>query len=79
MTELPEEVARELERLYGGQAVPKDAVTVVQLCEEKGGSTAMWGRRLKNLVAGGTWMRSRKIGGQAYYYWQVEDEGRDKS
>ena len=74
MTELPEEVRRELEELYLGQAVPANAVTVLQLSEQMGGSVAMWGRRLKGLVSEGTWMRSRRTGSQAYWYWKIEDE-----
>ena len=74
MTELPEDVARELEELYGGQDVPTDAVTVKQLAEQLGGSTTMWAKRLDRLITEGKWMRSRKTGGQAYYYWSVEDE-----
>jgi len=79
MTELPEDVVRELEEIYGGHSVPDVAVTIVQLSEQIGGSVAMWGRRLKRLVKEGEWARARKIGGQAYWYWQVENEGRDKS
>ena len=74
MTELPEDVARELEELYGGQEVPAEAVTVLELSEQLGGSTTMWGARLKKLTAEGKWMRSKKTGGQAYYYWAVKDE-----
>ena len=75
MTELPKDVARELEELYGGQVVPAEAVTVMQLSEQLGGSTTMWAARLKKLIAKGKWARSRKTGGQAFYYWATEDEG----
>jgi len=63
MTELPEDVRRELEELYGGQAVPPDAVMVQQLSDELGGSTTMWNKRLRKLIEEGKWTRSRKVGG----------------
>ena len=74
MPELPKDVARELEELYGGQAVPDNAVTVQQLSDELGGSTTMWNKRLKKLIADEKWTRSRKVGGQGYWYWPI-DEG----
>ena len=74
MTDLPDDVARELEELYGGQDVPANAVTLLQLSDELGGSTTMWAKRLSKQIAEGRWARSRKVGGQGYYYWPVRDE-----
>jgi len=74
MADLPDDVARELEELYGGQSVPDNAITVLQLSEELGGSTTMWAKRLKKLISEGKWTRSRKIAHQGYWYWPIGDE-----
>ena len=79
MTELPEDVARELEELFGSDDdVPDNAITVRQLAEEKGGSTTQWSLRLKKLVREGTWQRARRVSHQAYWYWPIggKDEHR---
>ena len=79
MTELPEDVARELEELFGGNAIPADASTLQQMANSDGYSLAVWGKRMKSLVADGTWRRGKKPGSQAFWYWKVKDEGPDKS
>jgi hypothetical protein len=75
MTELPEEVRRELEGLYGAQDVPPHAVTIQQLVDAQGYSESVWRRRMRDLVAEGKWQRGRQAGYQGYYYWPVMDEG----
>ena len=72
MTELPDDVARELEELYGAADVPDNAITLLQLVEAKGGSSTMWGSRLKKQIAKGTWQRGKRTGSQAYWYWPVD-------
>jgi len=72
LTELPEDVARELEELFGSASdIPDNAITVRQLAEEKGGSTTQWSLRLKKLVRNGTWQRGRRVNHQAYWYWPI--------
>ena len=71
-TELPEDVARELEELYGAADVPDNAVSLLQLTEWKGGSTTMWAKRMKAQIALGTWARGKRTGDQAYWYWPVD-------
>lgn len=76
--ELPEDVARELDELFGADDVPSDAVTVNQLSVERGGSTTVWAFRLRKLIAEGKWARGRRAGSQAYWYWKVrKDERKD--
>lgn len=72
--ELPEEVRRELEELYGSPEIPEYAVTLAMLSEVQGGSETMWAKRLKPMLESGKWLRGRKTGDQSYWYWPAQDE-----
>ena len=76
MTELPEEVARELDELFGLSDVPSDAATIDQMVRDKGYSDATWRGRMKLLIDAGTWARGKKPAHQAYWYWKIKDEQR---
>ena len=76
MTELPEDVARELDDLFGLDDVPRDAVTIDQMVRDKGFSDATWRQRMKQLIEEGTWARGKRPGAVAYWYWKIEDEQR---
>ena len=72
-TELPDDVARELEELYGAADVPGNAITLLQLIDAKGGSTTMWAKRLKRQIVEGRWARGKRTGDQSYWYWPVDE------
>ncbi len=71
MTELPDDVVRELEELYGALEVPDNAVTLQHLIEAQGGSATMWRKRMREQIAKGTWQRGKRTGDQSYWYWPV--------
>ena len=75
MTELPEDVARELDELFGLNDVPKDAVTIDTLVRERGLTDSTWRGRMKLLIEEGTWARGKRASGTAYWYWKIKDEG----
>jgi len=74
MTELPEEIARELEDILRDN-IPSHAVTLVQLEEgdPKHRSYRVWAKIMKRKVRAGTWRREKA--GQSFLYWPVTDEG----
>ena len=74
MTELPEDVVRELEELFGAGIVPPNAVTMQMLADERGNTPSTWRKRIGDLIKEGKWERGRKLGSQAYWYWPIEDE-----
>ena len=74
MTELPEEVARELDELFGLSNVPDDAVTIEILVRERGLTDSTWRGRMKILVEAGTWARGKRARGTSYWYWKITDE-----
>ncbi len=74
MTELPEDVARELDELFGADRVPDHAVTVYMLMKARGFSDSTWRDRLMTLVEEGTWERGRRSGSQSYWYWKKDEE-----
>ena len=76
MTELPEEVARELDELFGLNNVPDDAVTIEILVRERGLTDSTWRGRMKILIEAGTWARGKRASGVAYWYWKITDEQR---
>jgi len=76
MTELPEDVARELDELFGATEVPVDAVSLQQLVSTSETSLTVWDRRMKKLVEDGEWARGKRPGNQAYWYWKIKDEAR---
>ena len=75
MTELPEDVARELNDLFGVDDVPNNAVTMQQLSDMRGHTPSTWRKRIRQLVIEGKWKRGKRVGSQAYWYWPVKDEG----
>ena len=74
--ELPEEVARELDELFGANDVPDDAVTIDMLVRERGLTDSTWRDRMKFLIDKGLWARGRRANGVAYWYWKIKDEER---
>ena len=76
MTELPEEVSRELDELFGLNNVPDDAVTIEILVRERGLTDSTWRGRMKLLIEEGTWARGKRASGVAYWYWKIKDEAR---
>lgn len=76
MTELPEDVARELDEIFGANDVPDDAVTIDMLVRERGLTDSTWRDRLKRMIDGGAWMRGKRPGSTAYWYWKIKDEER---
>ncbi len=73
MTELPEEVARELNDLLKDD-MPSYAVTIRQLVakdkETGAGRTDTWWRvHLRDKIEAGTWARTKR--GRAFWYWPV--------
>ena len=76
MTELPEEVSRELDDLFGLNDVPDDAVTIDTLVRERGLTDSTWRGRMKILIEAGTWARGKRARGNSYWYWKIRDEQR---
>ena len=76
MPELPENVARELDELFGLNNVPDDAVTIETLVRERGLTDSTWRGRMKLLIEEGTWARGKRASGVAYWYWKIKDEAR---
>ena len=76
MTELPENVARELDELFGLSDVPDDAVTIETLVRERGLTDSTWRGRMKILIEAGAWTRGKRSSGVAYWYWKITDEQR---
>ena len=73
MTELPEEVRRELEDILRDE-IPDYAVSIEQLVavDEVGRTDTWWRQFMKRERAAGRWARAKR--GRAYYYWPVRDE-----
>jgi hypothetical protein len=73
MTELPEEVRRELEDILRDN-IPSYAVTIKQLvtADPQGRTHRQWARILEVKVENGEWAREKK--GSQFYYWPVKDE-----
>jgi len=78
MTELPDDVERELDELFGLNDVPDNAVTLEQISNAKGGSTNTWRKKLHQLVREGTWNRGRRAGSQKYWYWPIGEKDEHK-
>ena len=73
MTELPEEVRRELEELLG-ETIPSYAVSLYAIvdADKKGRSRRWWDTYLKNEIAEGKWIREKR--GHSFLYWPVGDD-----
>jgi hypothetical protein len=71
MTELPEEVRRELEDILKDN-IPSYAVSIRQ-ADPQGRTHRQWARILEIRIENGTWTREKK--GIQFYYWPVKDEG----
>ena len=73
MTELPEEVARELEDILRDD-IPSYAVTIADLVEadDQGRTDRQWLRIMAPKIKDGSWAREKR--GAAFYYWPVKDD-----
>ncbi len=71
MTELPEEVARELKELLRDE-IPDYAVSIEQIVggDEVGRTDTWWRQYLKKEMMAGRWDRAKR--GRAFYYWPVK-------
>jgi hypothetical protein len=74
MTELPEEVRRELEELLGDN-IPSYAVTMKQIvaADNRKKSYKWWHDWMMKEIEAGTWTREKQ--GHTFLYWPVKGEG----
>ena len=73
MTELPEEVRRELEDLLHDD-MPPYAVSIreIVLADSIKRTDTWWRHHLRDEIEAGRWRRAKR--GRAFYYWPVGDE-----